>query len=86
MQHIISKAKSNTHGQRKVYARASGGLSSVLGWDYGLSDDDNHKEAVWKLCRRLDWAYDWTASPIKSGGFVWVASRADVTVTTEGRL
>ena len=85
MQHITTKSSHQEKG-RKVYARASGGCSVRLGWDYALNREENHAAALEKLCERLDWSYDWTASPLKNGGFVWVASRSGLTVTTAGRL
>jgi len=77
MQHITTKSSHRGHG-RKVYARASGGASVRLAWDYGLSAEDNHHAAARKLVKKLGWAREvWVYSGLWRGGFVYINAADD---------
>lgn len=59
------------HKGTRVKAVTGSGLTLTVGWDYALSDVENHRAAAVKLCEKLKWPTDLIGgSTVK--GFVFV--------------
>jgi hypothetical protein len=56
----------NTRGSR-VSATSASGHRIVIGWDYALDTDENHKAAAAALARKLGWDGGWHAGATPSG-------------------
>lgn len=73
LQAITTKYISATdHRGERIKATANAG-SITLGWDYQMSNEENHAFAAWKLCEKYGWESQLISGALPNdAGFVFI--------------
>lgn len=57
----------NYRGSR-VKASTESGATLTVGWNHGVTHDENHRLAAFALAKKLNWVGKWCGGGTKTGG------------------